>query len=603
MEYLRKGEKILENERGITLVALIVTIIVMMILTISINANINTTIKLNKYYNIKEDIIALTEEVQKYYLLYEELPISNVIEFNIDSLNPQDKNPNDNDVYYVIDTTKFTNLELKNKEVTYLVNEQSLTVYCKEGAVLEGKRHYTVVDEFEGGSFAEQYYSNVNLPIISVVTFESNRLDKQIANKGDTVTLKLLRNYDFTTEPVVTINGKEATLTWNGRVGKATYVVTGEETNGELIPFSVSGYEADGRAGEEITSPTFTSGVIYRSRFINIDLTVSNPEALLPDDAVIIEKDANKGIVMKDDKGNEWVWIEVPKTAEVYKPATLELDFSTLRGEALTNAYTAIENDLHTYTDYYRNGTSYTDTWYSEEQTGLTSDEYTKLKQKMLKSVYENGGFWIGRYETGISQADSKGYRSYGSDTLSEHPIEQIPVIQANAYPYNWVRCSQAQTLASSMNSGNYTSSLMFGVQWDLVMKFLETKQVASQDDLRQDSTEWGNYYDNTYNINQLNAKQSSDFGANWSVAQNKTTRGNILLTTGASEEFNKMNIYDIAGNVSELTLEYASSSSYPCAYRGGSYFNDGSGSPASYRSVDTTTGSHYYVGFRVSLY
>ena len=603
MEYLRKGEKILENERGITLVALIVTIIVMMILTISINANINTTIKLNKYYNIKEDIIALTEEVQKYYLLYEELPISNVIEFNIDSLNPQDKNPNDNDVYYVIDTTKFTNLELKNKEVTYLVNEQSLTVYCKEGAVLEGKRHYTVVDEFEGGSFAEQYYSNVNLPIISVVTFESNRLDKQIANKGDTVTLKLLRNYDFTTEPVVTINGKEATLTWNGRVGKATYVVTGEETNGELIPFSVSGYEADGRAGEEITSPTFTSGVIYRSRFINIDLTVSNPEALLPDDAVIIEKDANKGIVMKDDKGNEWVWIEVPKTAEVYKPATLELDFSTLRGEALTNAYTAIENDLHTYTDYYRNGTSYTDTWYSEEQTGLTSDEYTKLKQKMLKSVYENGGFWIGRYETGISQADSKGYRSYGSDTLSEHPIEQIPVIQANAYPYNWVRCSQAQTLASSMNSGNYTSSLMFGVQWDLVMKFLETKQVASQDDLRQDSTEWGNYYDNTYNINQLNAKQSSDFGANWSVAQNKTTRGYILLTTGASEEFNKMNIYDIAGNVLEWTLEYTSSSSRPCASRGGNYVSTGSGGPARYRGSSNTTWSDPSIGFRVSLY
>ena len=311
----------------------------------------------------------------------------------------------------------------------------------------------------------------------------------------------------------------------------------------------------------------------------------------------------SNGLVIEDGSGNQYVWIEVPKTAEVYPTATLDLNFSTLTGEALTNAYTAIENDLHTYTDYYRNGTSNTDTWYSEAQTGLTSDEYTELKQKMLKSVYENGGFWIGRYETGIEQTDVKGYRNYGSDTSTEHLIEQTPVIKANAYPYNWVRCSQAQTLASSMNSGNYTSSLMFGVQWDLVMKFLEEKQVASQNDLRQDSTEWGNYNNNTYNINQSNAKQSTNNGENWSVAQNKAESVSILLTTGASEEFNKMNIYDIAGNVREWTLEYTSDSSDPCASRGGNYHNSGSYRPASYRKYNDTTYSDNYVGFRVSLY
>ena len=317
----------------------------------------------------------------------------------------------------------------------------------------------------------------------------------------------------------------------------------------------------------------------------------------------VVGTNLNSGLVIEDGSGNQYVWIEVPKTAEVYPTATLDLNFSTLTGEALTNAYTAIENDLHTYTDYYRNGTSYTDTWYSEEQTGLTETQYYELKQKMLKSVYENGGFWIGRYETGISQADSKGYRSYGSDTLSEHPIEQIPVIQANAYPYNWVRCSQAQTLASSMNSGNYTSSLMFGVQWDLVLKFLETRQAATQSELRTNSTEWGNYNNNTYNINQANAKQSTNNGANWSVAQNKTASRDVFLTTGASEEFNKMNIYDIAGNVLEWTLEYTSSSSRPCASRGGNYVSTGSGGPARYRGSSNTTWSDPSIGFRVSLY
>ena len=153
------------------------------------------------------------------------------------------------------------------------------------------------------------------------------------------------------------------------------------------------------------------------------------------------------------------------------------------------------------------------------------------------------------------------------------------------------------------MNSGNYTSSLMFGVQWDLVMKFLETKQVAMQSELRTNSTEWGNYNNNTYNINQANAKQSTNNGANWSVAQNKTASRDVFLTTGASEEFNKMNIYDIAGNVLEWTLEYTSSSSRPCASRGGNYVSTGSGGPARYRGSSNTTWSDPSIGFRVSLY
>ena len=91
----------------------------------------------------------------------------------------------------------------------------------------------------------------------------------------------------------------------------------------------------------------------------------------------------------------------------------------------------------------------------------------------MLKSVYQNGGFWIGRYETGLTNW----YRTYGEEYYKEHPIIDTPVIKCNAYPYVWVRCAQAQTLASNMYSGNYTSSLLFGVQWDLTLKYLETKE------------------------------------------------------------------------------------------------------------------------------
>ena len=82
--------------------------------------------------------------------------------------------------------------------------------------------------------------------------------------------------------------------------------------------------------------------------------------------------------------------------------------------------------------------------------TGLTETQYYELKNKMLKSVYQNGGFYVGKYETGIENAPKT---SGSSDTA---PTEK-PVIIQNAYPYNFVTCSQAQTLASGMESGEYT--------------------------------------------------------------------------------------------------------------------------------------------------
>ena len=64
------------------------------------------------------------------------------------------------------------------------------------------------------------------------------------------------------------------------------------------------------------------------------------------------------------------------------------------------------------------------------------------------------------------------------------------------------------------------------------------------------------------------------------------------------------MNIYDIAGNVSEWTLEYGSYSNIPCAYRGGDWYYAGSDYPASVRNYSDTAGTNFSgLGFRLSLY
>ena len=299
------------------------------------------------------------------------------------------------------------------------------------------------------------------------------------------------------------------------------------------------------------------------------------------------------GLTIQDSTGNQYVWVEVPKAERVYKTAGLEIkDFTD-------EEYTAIEADLHTYTNDYRDGTSYKDEYYSG--VGLTSDEYTNLKKTMLKSVYQNGGFYIGKYETGIENAP----KTDGDENTA--PTE-IPVIKQNAYPYNYVTCSQAQTLASGMvKSENYTSSLMFGVQWDLVLKYLETKGTA-QADLKTNSTNWGNYCDNLWEITNKNSKYAIYTNyklGDWTSGAygKKDSNKSVLLSTGASETFSKQGIYDLAGNVWEWTLEYTASSSFPCARRGGNYISNGSNNPAASRSNNNTT--YYYggVGFRLSLY
>ena len=318
------------------------------------------------------------------------------------------------------------------------------------------------------------------------------------------------------------------------------------------------------------------------------------------------DTDLDDGLVIRDEDGNEYVWIEVPKS--LY--ANSSYNTKTTTGDqkpSNSEDYDKIEYCLHKYTNYYRNGTKYTDTYYSNATTGLTSAQYTELKQKMLKSVYENGGFWIGRYEAGI---ETNRTPSAIDLATAPAPLSKPGTVENPVYPYTYVTCKQAQTLASKLSTGkSYTSSLMFGVQWDLVLKHIEVKEVANgtalatiQRALRTDSKDWGNYRDASFEINRGKYAKYGEESSTWNnyntALENCVTYANgistkvsassnsnsILLTTGASDACKKMNIYDLTGNVDEWTLEYTSSTSYPCVSRGSNYINNGSVHPASYR-------------------
>ena len=88
---------------------------------------------------------------------------------------------------------------------------------------------------------------------------------------------------------------------------------------------------------------------------------------------------------------------------------------------------------------------------------------YKTYYNKMLKSVYENGGFWIQRYEDGTVN----------------------------------ITCANAQIKASKYTPDTTkTSSLLFGIQWDLVCKYLEGKEGLTTADLITNSGSWGRYND-----------------------------------------------------------------------------------------------------------
>ena len=332
--------------------------------------------------------------------------------------------------------------------------------------------------------------------------------------------------------------------------------------------------------------------------FKNINTQDTKPGKVLPTNVTILENDGNKGIVIKDQNNNEWVWVEVQKTTVF---AGLTIDTTK---ELTEQNYNDIRDKLIAYAETYRKGSAtqscnWADEWY--DGCGMTSDEYTEAYQKMLKSVYTYGGFWIGRYEAGIEgsiEDVSKARTSHTTVTIGTSPKA---ISQKDAIPYNYVYCSEAQTLAEQMTpNSSYTSSLMFGIQWDLVCKFLEVKGGLTIQDINSDSRSWGNYNNVTIEITSDKAKQK---GTPWTAITEIKPEKGILLTTGASDKTKKMNIYDFAGNEWEWTLEKTFNNSSPCGGRGGLYDVSSSRNPASSRGDVETIFNNVSLGFRTTFF
>ena len=207
----------------------------------------------------------------------------------------------------------------------------------------------------------------------------------------------------------------------------------------------------------------------------------------------------------------------------------------------------------------------------------------------MYKSVKDNGGFYIGRYEAGAEG----GKLEIGEEEHGKWLIMPKTVCKKGATVYNYIGWSNqddmtietggavevARKFAIQQGYTSVKSTLCYGVQWDAVMKWM--KNVENYNILGKkyivDSTKMGWYSDNSNN-------EPKNTGTDIDGGKNKIK-----------------NIYDMAGNVIEWTMEAYSSRNR--LRRGGSFNATADVRPASSRFCDHPSEALIGVGFRPTLY
>ncbi len=195
----------LKQNKGITLVTLILAIIIMLIISSVILYNASTGINTRALNNMYNDITILKDKVDIYYSQYGTLPIIKTLYTNVE--NVKNININDNENYYVVDIESLENVTLtygkeykeykqtidNQKTDLYIINEQSHTIYYVKGIKLDNKNYYTIPNE----------YTKIEIPQVSrlklkqknnnIATLEIDATNKNIGIK----TINLYKENDI----------------------------------------------------------------------------------------------------------------------------------------------------------------------------------------------------------------------------------------------------------------------------------------------------------------------------------------------------------------------------------------------------------------------
>jgi Tfp pilus assembly protein PilE len=272
----------------------------------------------------------------------------------------------------------------------------------------------------------------------------------------------------------------------------------------------------------------------------NTEVTYLDGTVWIPEGFKIADDSASTvqgGVVIEDKDGNQFVWVPV---------ATID--------------------------DYKR-------TWYTGD--GSFSKYSEALPEDEKTSVETYKGFYIGRYEAGDKES------TVAKTLRSSNDVTKTVTIKANQAPYNYVKRTQAVSLAegfATKQGYKAKTKLVSSYAWDTTIAFL---QKVNSD--YGNSSEEGNYNDTTFSYTDITG-----------ASKTKAKNSNVLVPTGQTTPV--CNIYDMGGNVGEWPTESCSDPGYPYAGRGGIYFYGFANHPAGDR-LYYSVNAYDCIGFRLTLF
>lgn len=287
---------------------------------------------------------------------------------------------------------------------------------------------------------------------------------------------------------------------------------------------------------------------------------VNGEQVPIPEGYIVSENSdeniVNKGLVISDSRGNEYVWISCTVDSSSNKLQYKRTEWGVEKDG--TDNSRAIKDEL-TLKDI--------DVTYSKTDTdnGINEEISKEIVAQInaeKESIKKYGGYYIGRYEVG---KDNK-----------------TAVIKAEQEPYVNIKWSKAYELAKGIGGGEgATTYLCSSYSWDTAINFIQ-------------NTTGKNY-----------ATSIIGFNGNWKSQEVKDSSGKVIKPVNTAQRLNTglttalCNIYDMGGNVGEFTTELNPGTSETVVLRG--YHNNNR--PAGYRWDDNSGVANSYYGFRATLF
>ena len=287
---------------------------------------------------------------------------------------------------------------------------------------------------------------------------------------------------------------------------------------------------------------------------------VNGEQVPIPEGYIVSENSdeniVNKGLVISDSRGNEYVWISCTVDSSSNKLQYKRTEWGVEKDG--TDNSRAIKDELTLKDIDVKYSKTDTDNGINEE----ISKEIVAQINAEKESIKKYGGYYIGRYEVG---KDNK-----------------TAVIKAEQEPYVNIKWSKAYELAKGIGGGEgATTYLCSSYSWDTAINFIQ-------------NTTGKNY-----------ATSIIGFNGNWKSQEVKDSSGKVIKPVNTAQRLNTglttalCNIYDMGGNVGEFTTELNPGTSETVVLRGGNTAY----TPAGYRWDSHSGGAVGYYGFRATLF